>query len=784
MQSIKERFEQFLSTQLNSEQQKAVSQKEGAILVIAGAGSGKTRVITARIAHLILNQNVAPESIIALTFTNKAAKEMQERITHFLGNNKHIPFIGTFHSYCLRLLKANQDKLDTPFFSILDDDDQHKILHGIITRNGLQKEFTAKNLAYQISHIKNNSSDTQAIADLFTIQPKLESIFKAYEQEKKASRCLDFDDLLLEALKLFKTNQDFKYEMQGLIKHILVDEYQDTNVVQHDLLKQLAKNKQDFAIDSLCIVGDEDQSIYSWRGATIANIINFKQDFPHANTIKIEQNYRSVQSILDVANQVIQNNKQRNPKSLWSDKKGTDRIRVLTCLSEYQEGDAIAHLLQTTGKSNKLNTFAILYRTHFQSRAIEEALIRNSIPYRIIGGVQFYERKEIRDMLAYLRLIVNPFDRASFFRVINSPSRGLGEKFEELFYSDWHHEAFLPFPDVAKKLIADGLVTGLKKTALENFVALFKQTDAAQKPSQALDHIIINTGYLAYIKDQYDPEDAQSRIENIKELLNAVKHLETNNITTVSQFLDEVALMQEKMSKQKEDLDAVTLMTLHAAKGLEFDTIILTGLEQGLLPSSRSLGNEASLEEERRLFYVGITRARERLLITHCRYRYSYRTMTDQMPSWFLQEIPRDTIAHEDCSYWKAPEFKTYFSQWFGLSRSVYSGYSGGSVMTFGAAKSKEPSLPGVKTKTPQFVTKTKTAFSVPSSLTSKLMSNPEKAAVVAHAPFKLRQSVQHAKFGIGLVTEIEEKSNDVFFITVSFKVGKKKLDSKFLQKI
>lgn len=782
MQYTKERFDQFLATQLNDEQQKAVQKKDGAIVVIAGAGSGKTRVITARIAYLMLHEHARASSIVALTFTNKAAKEMQERITHFLGGNQELPFIGTFHSYCLRLLKANQDKLDTPFFSILDDDDQHKILQGIIQRNGLQKEFTAKNLSYQISHIKNNASDIDAIAALFAIQPKLESIYKAYEQEKKASRCLDFDDLLLETLKLFSNHADFKKEMHEKVRHILVDEYQDTNVVQHELLKHLAKQNNQFAVDSLCVVGDEDQSIYSWRGATIANIINFKHDFPHAHTIKIEQNYRSAQSILDVANKVIQNNKQRNPKSLWSDKKGHDRIRVLTCLSEYQEGDAIAHLLQTVGKNHKLNSFAILYRTHFQSRAIEEALIRNSIPYRIIGGVQFYERKEIRDMLAYLRLVVNPFDRASFFRVINSPSRGLGEKFEELFYSDWHHEAQLPFPDVAKKLISDGLVTGLKKTALEQFVGIFKQTSATQKTSQALDHIIIETGYLAYLKDQHDPEDAQSRIENIKELLNAVKHFETNAITTVSQFLDEVALMQEKMSKQQEDLDAVTLMTLHAAKGLEFDTIILTGLEQGLLPSSRSLGNEASLEEERRLFYVGITRARERLLITHSRYRYAYRAMTDQMPSWFLQEIPRDTIAHEDCSYWKGPEFKSYFSQWYGVQRPTY---TGGSVMTFGSAKAPAHEMAKKSPIASRFAKTTSSAARTSTgSKTTSPIAELKPVKLSTNAPFKIRQSVKHATFGIGLVTEIEEKSNDVFFITVSFKAGKKKLDSKFLTQI
>lgn len=763
MQKIKEQFDLFLSSQLNSEQHRAVTQKNGSILVIAGAGSGKTRVITARIAHLILNEHVSPQSIVALTFTNKAAREMQERIAHFLGTSEHTPFIGTFHSYCLRLLKTNQDKLDTPFFSILDEDDQHKILQGIIQRNALQKEFTVKNLSYQISHIKNHAANPEVLESLFIMQPKLESLYAAYEQEKKASRCLDFDDLLLETLKLFKKSAAFKEDIQSITQHILVDEYQDTNVVQHELLKHLAKTEHNTVIaESLCVVGDEDQSIYSWRGATISNIINFKQDFPQTTIIKIEQNYRSVQPILDVANTVIQHNKQRNPKTLWSDKKGNDRIRVISCLSEYQEGDAIAYLLQSISKTQKLNDFAVLYRTHFQSRAIEEALIRNSIAYRIIGGVQFYERKEIRDMLAYLRLIVNPFDRPSFFRVVNAPSRGLGEKFEELFYHAWHEETFLTFTDIAKKLIAQGMISGLKKSALEAFVAIFKDCNPSQKPSQAIDHIIITTNYLTYLKEQYEPEDAQSRIENIKELINAIKHFEANGTATVFEFLDEVALMQEKMNKNNEDLDAVTLMTLHAAKGLEFDTIILSGLEQGLLPSSRSLSNEASIEEERRLFYVGITRACERLLMSHCRYRYAYRSMTDQMPSWFLKEMP-DGIESEDCSQWKAPEFKRYFSQWFGAASTPRASYTSGPILTFGKANASQSA-----------------------SQTKPMLKSADepKRTIIPAAPFKIKQPVQHAKFGVGVVTEIEQKLNDQFFVTVSFKTGKKKLDSKFLKKI
>ncbi|MDR3550699.1 MAG: 3'-5' exonuclease [Candidatus Babeliales bacterium] len=765
---IKQNFNEFLTTKLNAEQLKAVQHNDGALLVIAGAGSGKTRVITARITDLIVNQGVSPHSIIALTFTNKAAKEMQERIAHFLGKHTELPFIGTFHSYCLRVLKKHQELLDTPFFSILDSDDQQKLLSGIINRAGLQKEVTAKNLSYQISHIKNHATDTEHINTLYAVNPRLQTLFAAYEQEKKASRSLDFDDLLLETLKLFTDHKEFQLKMQASIRHVLVDEYQDTNVVQHELLKFMAKlNNNTFAIDSICVVGDEDQSIYSWRGATIANIINFKKDFPQAIAIKIEQNYRSVQSILDVANNVISHNKQRNPKKLWSEKKGHDRIRHVTTLSEYQEGDIIANFAQAASKTQKLSSIAVLYRTHFQSRAIEEALIRNSIPYKIIGGVQFYERKEIKDLLAYLRLVINPFDRASFFRVINSPTRGLGLKFEELFHEMWQHESFLTFKDVARNLIETMQVMGTKKTSLEHFCAIFKDLKPTDKPTTALDHIISELGYLSHLKAEYDPEDAQSRTENVKELLNAMKHFELNNISTIEQFLDEVALMQEQMNKKNENHDAILLMTLHAAKGLEFDTVILTGLEEGLLPSSRSMTQEETLEEERRLFYVGITRARERLLITNSRYRYAYRNMTDQLPSRFLDEIPENLAVHDDASYWKAPDMRTYASKWLtGAQLSAGANH----VMTFGAASYAKPTV--------------STKAIIERSIEKQKQTNPQTIALqpMKQSKFKLQQPVQHEKFGVGLVEEIEVKSPTIVYLTVKFKTGKKKLDSKFVK--
>lgn len=446
-------------------------------MVVAGAGSGKTRVITARITHLITNHGINPSAIVALTFTNKAAQEMKERIQHFLGHEtKELPFIGTFHSYCLLLIKKNQHLLDSPFFSVMDEDDRTKLISSILKRNNLQKQITPKSLGYQISHIKNHIIDPDTPA-FYRDNRMIVDVYHTYEKEKKLSKCFDFDDLLLEGLRLFEKNNthnkyintSFKQEFHETVKHILVDEYQDTNIVQHTLLKQMTKDGDKIVADSICVVGDEDQSIYSWRGATVANIMNFKKDFPNTTVITIEQNYRSVQPILSIANQVITHNMERNPKKLWSKKTGNNRVRALSCLSEYQEAQAIAQLLKIIMQQKKQTSVAILYRTHFQSRAIEETLIKQNIPYKIIGGINFYERKEIKDILAYLRLVVNPFDRTSLFRIINTPTRGLGPAVEELIHGHWKDQPFLSFKNILTNLIEQKNIVGKKLLLYNNF---------------------------------------------------------------------------------------------------------------------------------------------------------------------------------------------------------------------------------------------------------------------------------------------------------------------------
>lgn len=763
-------LKKFIATELNEPQQQAVIHANGPVLVIAGAGSGKTRVITARIAYLIIEKNVAPSSIVALTFTNKAALEMKERIGKFLGHSPELPFVGTFHSYCVRLLKQNQELLEDPFFSILDEDDQKKIISGILTRNGLEKQISARNASYTISQIKNKLHNPDAnVQDMFTL-PFMYDVYRAYEDEKKASRALDFDDLLLVALRLFKKNRTFKAQFQERIRHILVDEYQDTNLVQHALLKQMARRNDELVVDSICAVGDEDQSIYSWRGATIANMLNFQKDFPGTKIIKIEQNYRSVQSILDLANNVIEKNTQRNPKKLWSEKKGKDRIRVLQCISEYQEADLIAAF--STFKSGS-NTFAVLYRTHAQSRAIEEALIKNSIPYKIIGGTQFYDRREIKDLLAYLRLIVNPFDRTALFRVINTPARGLGLKFEEDWHTRWQQEPFLTHLEVAQKLIDEKIITGKKQDAVAGFIRIFDGLAPDARPAYALQEIIKRVAYVSYLKTEFDKEEADTRIENVKELIEAVQHFESNKIDTIEKFLDEVALMQEKMQEADEESAKVLLMTLHAAKGLEFDNVILAGLEHGIIPSTRSLDDSDALEEERRLFYVGITRAKERLILSHAKYRYTYGKMVDQMQSQFLQEVPSSLVTKFDCSYWNSVQQRAFFADWLNTKMPSQ-------VMTFGSTKTVEK--PHYK---PSYSASSFAPYSAEASKGRKTTEDRASTKVStfrSSTGFRKNQLVHHEKYGSGLVQDVEEKGDGKKYVTVKFKSSTKKILSEFLK--
>ena len=742
-------FNQFLKKELNKPQYQAVTHKKGSVIVIAGAGSGKTRIITARIANLILNQKAEPSSIVALTFTNKAAGEMKERLIKFLGTDHKLPFVGTFHSYCLLLLRTNPSLLAYPEFSILDSEDQTSLIKKIIKKNGMEKQLSASEVNHRISKIKNQLNFN--FEDDYMGQQIFKEMYMAYEQEKSMAHCFDFDDLILEVLKLFKTNKSFKSKFQEKTKHLLVDEYQDTNHVQHELLKNMSLDgKNKFILESICAVGDEDQSIYSWRGAVATNMLQFQKDFAPVQIIKIEQNYRSVCPILDAANKVIVNNPDRTNKNLWSKKKAKNRILVLQCRSGQQEAQTIANIISSLSSEKKLNEIAIFYRTHYQSRSIEESLIYNSIPYKIIGGIRFYERKEIKDLLAYLRLLVNPFDRTSFFRVINCPPRGLGTKFEEIIFEEWNKNTLLNFKQLLDLCLKkkQKKLTPSKIESIQKFLNIFREFDAQQKPSQILKQIIEETDYLNFINKTFDPREAETKTENVKEFIRSAHNFERKSSqNTIDIFLQEISLMQEKMDTKQEIDQQVQCMTLHSAKGLEFDTAIIAGLEEGLLPSNRSLSVAKSLEEERRLFYVGMTRAKERLILLHANYRNSFGQISDQVSSRFVDEVPKRLTQKIDISEMGIIQIKSLLNKWLGKKETSKN------ILTFqDFAK---------KTSLPNFI--------------------QQSAPTKNQSPWKKNQFVMHKKFGVGIIKKVEKKDETQYYITTQFKCGEKKVLSNFL---
>ncbi len=733
-------FEQFIEKNLNSEQKKAVTSVNGSYLVIAGAGSGKTRVITARITNLILQHNVEPSSIVALTFTNKAAQEMQHRIQTFLPHLRTKPYIATFHAYCLMLLKKNRHLLNNEIFMVIDAHDAQKLLSSILKERGLERLFNAKQLLSMFSTIKLSQLLKTELPEwnMHHTQHFIE-LYNAYEQQKKLSNYLDFDDLLYTTFKLFSSDETFKQKHMQHHRHILIDEYQDTNTIQHELLKQMTLIDNTIAIDSVCAVGDEDQSIYSWRGATVQNILDFNKEFAHTKIIKLEQNYRSTQNILDVANNVIKHNTNRNHKQLWSSNVFHHKPLILECLSDLQEASIIAQLINILNKKEKRSESAILYRTHYQSRVLEEALLKESIPYKIIGGIQFYERKEIKDMLAYLRLCINPYDRISFFRVINCPLRGFGEKFEEIFLQIWNQNPLSTFQEIIKIILDQDLVSNKQKTALQEFKELFENIPD-ENVTKILEYFIRQINYISYLIDSHEKREAEEKRENVSEFIRAANYFDENQNTGLSQFLDEIALMQEQIKKEDRSIDCIQMMTLHAAKGLEFKNIILAGLEEGILPSTQSIGQE-NVEEERRLFYVGITRAQEKLLITTSKYRNVFGKLDEQRPSRFLQEIPLNSAQRQPASHWSKSGFQTFLQDWIDQKNTNSSN-----------------------------INFEKTTHS----------SNTNTEAET-QCKFKRLQSVKHATFGLGIAHAIEQKG-DKFFITVQFAHhGSKRIESSFL---
>ena len=632
---------------LNDRQKEAVLHTDGPLLILAGAGSGKTRVLTHRIAYLIAEKGVNPWNILAITFTNKAAKEMKSRVEGLVGDVANRIWLSTFHSFCAKFLRFELDNFlgYNSNFTIYDTSDSQVVMKAALKALNLDdKYYPVGAMISAISDAKNKlmfASDYRKQARDF-YQQKVADVYEYYERELRKNNALDFDDLLLVAVKLLQSNAAVLDKYSKRFKYVMIDEYQDTNHAQYLLAYLLSSHWKNIAV-----VGDADQSIYAWRGADIQNILDFEKDYPNCTSIKLEQNYRSTKIILDAANAVIDNNEGRPEKNLWTDKVEGAKIQHFTAQSEHEEaafiGDTIVKKHDIHGVP--YGDMAILYRTNAQSRVLEEALIKRALPYTMVGGTKFYDRKEIKDVLAYLRVLYNPFDDLSLLRIINVPKRSIGATTVSKLQDYARENGTSLFMTLTQLHLVD-TIKGKTKEKLEEFGILIFTLVAEMDDKSVLDileAILDRTGYLAQLEESTDPQD-QARAENIGELLSVAKDFQDTNPTgTVEDFLEQVALVNDVDSFEQEE-SKVTLMTLHAAKGLEFPIVFLGGLEEGLFPHSRTLMNPEEIEEERRLAYVGITRAEKELYISNATTRTVFGRTSSYLPSRFIDEIPAELV--------------------------------------------------------------------------------------------------------------------------------------------
>lgn len=627
---------------LNPQQAEAVINTEGPMLIMAGAGSGKTKVLTCRVANL-LQKGVRPYRILAITFTNKAAAEMRERVNNMSGPAAKDVWLFTFHAFCARFLRMEIDKLPGygGNFAIYDTADSQNLIKQILKEMNLDdKRFQPSGILSRISNAKNALQDAAAFArqagDFY--EQEVADIYSRYEQKLQLNNALDFDDLLMLSIKLLQENKEVREKYQDRFDYLLVDEYQDTNHAQYLLTKFLAAKHR-----NICVVGDADQSIYGWRGADIQNILDFEKDYPDAKVIKLEQNYRSTQIILDAANAVIENNTGRKPKNLWTENKSGADIIYFQAVDERDEARFVIEQLQNLQRTEnkKLGDMAILYRTNTQSRIFEEMLIKSGISYNMVGGLKFYERKEIKDIIAYLRVIFNPADSLSLLRIINVPKRGIGDASLAKIQAYAAANNVSLFEAVSNAAAIDGLSSRFVSKLDDLAGIIFELMNlASEAPVEDLiDRVLRDTGYLEELENERTPQ-AQSRIDNLHELISVAQEFaaseEENNLEN---FLAHVALVSDIDDTELGE-DAITLMTLHSSKGLEFPVVFLVGMEEGLFPHARTLMDETEIEEERRLCYVGITRAKEKLFLSSTKMRTIYGNTVTYPPSRFLQEIP------------------------------------------------------------------------------------------------------------------------------------------------
>jgi len=773
---------------LNAEQREAVSHTEGPLLILAGAGSGKTRVITHRIAHIITARHVPPSAILAVTFTNKAAAEMRERVTALLQDVPldSAPNISTFHSFCVRLLRRDGDPLArarpgfTRRFTIYDDEDQLAIIKAAYRGLGLdEKEFMQYRAA--LSRISASKNRKETPSDIYKQATNKETeaiaaLFEAYEKALRNANALDFDDLLLEAVTLLRTDAATREAYNRRLSYVMIDEYQDTNRSQYELMRLLSESHS-----NVCVVGDEDQSIYSWRGADIKNILDFEKDFPKAKVIRLEQNYRSTKNILAAAGAVVENNKARKGKKLWTESSAGDRIGLYAGFDAENEALFIADTAEKFLASNPGDHVAILYRTNSQSRQIEEALRRYGRKYNIVGGFSFYQRAEIKDIVAYLKLAASNVDSVSLMRVINTPARGIGRTTVEQI-EKYSREHGLNLWDSIERIIHDESLSTRSQSSLVLFRNLIQELSLVASTSPLPDlikHILERTGYRKMLETEKTPE-SETRLENLGELSNAATEAAERG-ESVGDFLDHAALVAD--ADAFDEQAPITLMTLHNAKGLEFPLVFLAGMELGLFPHSRSMNSEEALEEERRLCYVGMTRARKRLILTWARYRRRFGGGEQERstPSWFLSEVPEALIVNHGVK--DEPGEVDLFSERHEVQqsarRNTFTGKTYNSVENIsqffgdrGMRFNAKAPAPNPNRTPPQLP---------PAPFSRPAAAKPPAAAVPAvRKVARTGMTVEHPKYGTGTVVKREGDGDDAK-ITVNFpRVGLKKLVEKY----
>ena len=656
----------FLSS-LNAEQQSAVSHTHGPLLILAGAGSGKTRVIAHRIAYLVSERLAAPDGVLAVTFTNKAADEMRTRVESLLGTNCRSMWISTFHALCARLLRREAAAIGlSRDFTIYDSADQQSVIKQLLKDYGFDESHQPRAVLSRISHAKNRMEGPDVFEKSWNPKDReIARLYAGYQDTLREASALDFDDLLLKTVQLFDQTPSLRERYSRKFQFVMIDEYQDTNRPQYLLIKQLASQHK-----NLAVVGDPDQSIYKWRGADLRNIMDFENDFPDASIVRLERNYRSTQVILDAASAVIANNRNRKDKTLWTDRKGGAKIVYFRGADELEEADYITRVARQALGENVDNTMAVLYRTNAQSRSVEDGLRQAGISYVVLGGVGFYERKEIKDALSYLKLILNPFDDVALRRIVNVPARGIGKGVMDALDGlkiDGPDQDLPPLfaglqPTVVSNSLWQKINTGIERrllnprqiaslAAFRDLIASLSEVARRESVSITLGKMLDQSGYLRDLREERS-EESEARIENLMELVSAAREYESREPEpSLGGFVDRLSLLSDVDKEEGTREARVLLMTIHSAKGLEFPYVVLAGMEEGLFPHSRASEDEAELEEERRLCYVGITRARTRLVITSAARRRVFGEYQGSQPSRFLEEIPPDLIEQEFSTY-------------------------------------------------------------------------------------------------------------------------------------